>query len=270
MSDTLRCPGCGRENPATSESCAGCNFPLHGPPAAPPVAAHRPPARGGGGGEPASGGEAPPIRPMRPVRPRRPRPQSGLQLQLWLMFSIFAAVAVIFIAVKSNYERDRQPIEGSNEEQMKRAAAFQDLLAKDSSNVEGHIGLGNLLYDTANWPEAIIHYRAAVNRDSSRVTALVDLGVCYYNLSDAVNAEKLFQLALQRDPHQPIALFNLGIVYEQRGDKIGAMRYFHRALESDPPEEMKKAVMDAMTRLGKNSGMTAPPLDQNPGASGKP
>ena len=271
MSDTLRCPDCGRENPAASDRCAGCNFPLHGIPAAEsPAAPESAVSERVAGSEGALGpdDDPAPILPRRPIRARRPRPQSGLQLQLWLMFAVFAAVSVIFIAVKSNYDRETAPIEGSNEEQMKRAGAFQAALVKDSTDIDAHIGLANVLYDTANWPEAIVHYRAAVNRDSSRATVLVDLGVCYYTLGDATHAAELFRLALRRDPHQPIALFNLGIVSERNGDKVEAMRYYHRALESGPPEELKKAVMDAMTRLGRDSGMTAPPLDQNPGSSG--
>ena len=200
---------------------------------------------------------------MRPVRTRRPRPPQPIALQLWLMFGIFSAAVLVFVALKSNVDRARQPIEGSNEDQQKRAEEFRAALAKDSTNVEARIGLANVLYDTANWREAIAHYRAAVSRDSSRVTALVDLGVCYYNLSDTENAEKLFLLALQRDPHQPIALFNLGIVNERRSNAAQAMRYFHQALESSPPEEMKKAVMEAMVRLGKTSGLKAPPLPQS-------
>ena len=95
--------------------------------------------------------------------------------------------------------------------------------------MDARIGLANILYNTSNWSEAIVHYRSAIRQDSSRATALVDLGVCYYNLGDAPDAERLFELALQRDPHQPVALFNLGIVSERRSDYAGAMKYFHRA-----------------------------------------
>lgn len=182
------------------------------------------------------------------------------------MFSIVAAAAVILIAVRANVERARQPIEGSSEEQQKRAAQIEDVLEKDSTNVEAHIGLANILYDTGNWSDAIVHYRAALARDSSRATVLVDLGVCYYNLSATDQAERLFRLALARDPHQPVALFNLGIVSERAGNKAEAMRYFHQALANDPPEPMKKALMEAMTRLGSEAGMKAPPLDQPPGS----
>ncbi len=84
--------------------------------------------------------------------------------------------------------------------------------------------------------------------------------MCYFNLGDTAEAEKLFQLALARDPNQPVALFNLGIVSQQRNDHKTALGYFHRALMSNPPEEMKKALMDAMQRSFQASGATPPPI----------
>jgi tetratricopeptide (TPR) repeat protein len=122
------------------------------------------------------------------------------------------------------------------------------------------VGLADILFDTGNWSEAIIHYRAAVRRDSSLVTAMVDMGVCYYNLSDADEAERLFRLALARDPHQPFALFNLGIVYERRKEPAEALKYFHQSLESAPPENMKQALLEAMKRVAAQTGKNAPAL----------
>jgi predicted Zn-dependent protease len=261
MSETLHCPDCGHENPAGSKSCSNCNFPLtplEPAPRAASAAAPEPPrvAPDAGGAAPA---EVP--KPYRMLRPRRPRPtDSGLALSLWLMFGVIAAAAVIFVGVRANVERAQKPIEGAHEDQQKRADALRDSLATDSTNVSAHVGLGDVLYDTGNWSEAIVQYRAALARDSSRATTIVDLGVCYYNLGDVRHAEELFQAALRRDPHQAVALFNLGIVYERREDYNEALRYFHRAMESDPPEGMKQPLVDAMMTVQKKLGIKAPPL----------
>ena len=130
--------------------------------------------------------------------------------------------------------------------------------------MDARVGLGDVLFDTANWPEAIVQYRSAIHQDSTRVAALVDLGVCYYNLGNAAEAERLFQLALARDPHQPRALFNLGIVSEGRSDYEAALQYFHRALQSSPPEDMQQPITEGMQRVMKKLGKAAPPL---PGGS---
>jgi Tfp pilus assembly protein PilF len=200
---------------------------------------------------------------MPPRRRPRPRPASNQALSLWLLFGFIMAAAVVYTAIKANVDRARQPVEGSNPEQQKQADTFMLALAKDSTNIDAHVGLANLLYDTGNWSDAIVHYRAALARDSTHVHVLVDLGVCYYNLSRPDEAEKLFRLALVRDPKQPIALFNLGIVHERRGEGEKALEFFHRALESSPPEELRQGIMAAMQRLQQATGKTAPPL---PGA----
>ena len=146
------------------------------------------------------------------------------------------------------------------------------------------MGLADILYNTKNWPEAIVHYRSAVHHDSTRTTAIVDLGVCYFNLSDRQEAERLFNLALARDPHQTIALYNLGIVNESRSRPQEALKYFHRALQSEPPpvkgvttvsdslaaEDMRQHIVEAMQRIMQQLGKSAPPLDgmAPPGAGG--
>ena len=253
MSETQRCPDCGRENMAGSAHCAACNFPLRPEAASPP-----PPAAPA---SPSPGGADPVVRRMPPIRPRRPQPANNMSLALWLLFGTFCAIVVVFYAV-TGFQKNNgaPPVEGSSEDQQKHIDHLREALARDSTDIGARIELANILYDTGNWSDAIIHYRSAIGRDSTRVTAIVDLGVCYFNLSDAGHAERLFQLALQRDPQQVVALFNLGIVSQQRGDHKTALAFFHRALVSGPPEEMKPPLMDAMKRSYDATGATAPPL----------
>jgi hypothetical protein len=259
MSETIRCPGCGRDNSAGSESCSACNFPLVSEPA--PMGPATPPAILAPGGAAEPGPVI--VRRLRPIRPRRPRPDNTMSLALWLLFGTFCAVVVVVVAIQGYNKNNAPPVvEGSSPEQQHSADQLRAALVRDSSNVGSRIELANLLYDTGNWPEAIIHYSSAIAKDSTRVTAIVDMGVCYFNLSDTREAEKLFLMALQREPHQAVALFNLGIVGQQRGDHKAALDYFHRALISGPPEEMKPPLMDAMKRSYEATGAKARPLPE--------
>lgn len=259
MSDTIRCPDCGRENPPGATECVACGFPLRAEAATPLATSAPPPA----GAEPASGAE-PPAMPYvpRPIR-RPPRPQANAQAaMLWLIFGGFCAIVVIGVAIKSNVDRANQPIEGSSPIQQASADSILATIQHDSTNVAARVRLGDILYDTANWSEAIVQYRAALRMDSSQTSSLVDLGVCYYNLGASEEAERHFLLALGHDPHQPVALFNLGIVYEGRKDYRRALGLFHRALETQPPDEMKQAVIASMERIQKEQGLKAGPLRQ--------
>lgn len=249
MPDSIQCPDCGHQNPPGSTECEQCHFPLT---EGPRVAAPAPPEA-----SPRPAGV--PI--MRPVRPRRPRrPEANVQLSLWLGVGSFVALLLVLIAIQANVKRQDQDVEGSNAEQQKSANEFRVALEKDSTDVHARVALADILFDTGNWSEAIVHYQSAIHHDSTLVTAIVDQGVCYYNLGQSDEAERLFHLALQREPYQPFALFNLGIVYEARGNPDKALEYFHQALQSSPPENMKPALMEAMQRVFKATGKQAPPI----------
>ena len=242
MPDTIRCPDCGHENPPAAANCEACNFPLSG-------------------SAPAAQPEAPIITPrmVRPVRPRRPE-ASNQAATLWITLGSILAIIVLFIALKANVDRASLPVPGSNPEEQRVADSLRVVIEKDSTNVDARVELADLLYNTANWSEAIVHYRSALHHDSTRTPAIVDLGVCYYNLGDPVEAERYFLLGLARDPHHPIALFNLGIVNEHRENYQAALDYFHRALQSAPPGELAGPITEAMQRVMKEQGKEAPPL----------
>ena len=265
MSAQVICPDCGHANPPGSESCEVCRFPLVAEPVdAPPEDDPRPtepsePAESGAAAE-ADPPATPLVQPFRPIRPRRPRPASNQVLQLWLVFGVLCAMIVLYVAIQANVERARQPVEGSNEEQQKHADELQAALEKDSTDVRAHVAYGDILYDTGNWSQAIVHYRAAIRRDSTLTSTIVDLGVCYYNLGHSSEAEQYFLEALRHDPHHPVALFNLGIVAEHKEDWQAALQYYHRALQSGPPEGMRQPLLDAMTRVQQKTGKSAPPL----------
>jgi len=286
MSETI-CPDCGHANPPGAETCESCNYPLRGvplapaagasvpasvtPPAAmppaPPAPAPPPPASAPPSPVPA---EEPFVVPRTLRRPmRRAAPLPGQSVSLWLFFGAVAAVILIWTAIDANRQRqvETTPVAGSNDVQQKAAEAAQAALAKDSSDVEAHIALGNVLYDTANWDGAIVHYRAALRRDSTRVPVIVDLGVCYYNLGDTPEAEQLFHQALSKDPNHPVALYNMGIVNERRERWADALAFYHRALENSPSDDARTEIAEAVTRMEQKTGKRPAPL---PAGASKP
>jgi Flp pilus assembly protein TadD len=185
------------------------------------------------------------------------------------MVALVVVAVTLIIAIRGYRETNpKGAIEGASADQLKLADQFRAQLAADSTDIQANIGLANVLFDTSNWSEAIVHYRAAIARDSTRATTFVDLGVCYYNLGDTEQAEKLFRLGLVRDPQQPVALFNLGVVAEKNGDNQTALKYFHQALDNHPPEGMNQAIMDAMKRVQTALGAKAPPISKGPDKSG--
>jgi tetratricopeptide (TPR) repeat protein len=211
-------------------------------------------------------------RALRPIRPRPPRPpQEAVQMQLWLVFGAIAIVVVLYTAWQGFQKSNPPPVvEGAKANQQQIADAARTALAKDSTNVTARLALANVLYDTANWADAIVQYKAAARLDSTRAETYVDEGVCYYNLSLSAPAEALFHKALELDPHQPVALFNLGIVTETRGDAKKALEYYHQAMQASPPEGMKQPLMEAMQRVMQKTGQKAPPIPGLDAGDGQP
>ncbi len=260
MSMDVICPSCGFRNPPGQQNCDSCNYPLGS-------LASRPEHGGPSSGETRGVAGAPAYEaPRRELRrpQRRGAPMQGQSMWLWLLFGTVAAAVLIWTAIDANRKRAVESrVEGSNPAQQTLADAARTALAADSTNVEAHLTLANVLYDTGNWSEAIVHYRTVLRRDPARVPAMVDLGVCYYNLGETKRAEELFQQAVKLDPHQAVALFNLGIVNERHGDVGPALQYYRRALDSAPTDELKSAIEAAIQR-------TSPPAAKPPSSGSAP
>ncbi len=284
MSDTIRCPSCGAENPAGAEACVNCNYPLQGtfPTATPKDDAPAPVSTKIASAEPSPPAEDPaaesapsaesmPEEPKvlvsgfdpgpRPIR-RRPRPDAmqPVQMQLWLFAGAAVVMGIIYFAAQGFWRSNPSPVAGAQPQQQQRADLARAALERDSTDLEARIELANVLYDTGNWSEAIIHYRSAERLDPKRATTIVDLGVCYYNLGQFTAADSLFKQALTLDPHQVFALFNLGIVAESQQRWEEALDYYHRALRAGPPEAMKAPLQEHLQAVMAKTGKVAPPL----------
>jgi len=236
MPETVRCPDCGAENPAAAAACARCNFPLAQGIAAPAPAPVPAPAE--------SRAFDPGPRPVR--RRSRPGTMEPVQVQLWLISGVAVVLGMLYFAAQGFWKSNVKPVEGARPEQQQQADLARNTLAKDSTNVAAQVALADILYDTGNWSEAIVHYRAAARLDPHRATTLVDMGVCYYNLSAFAVADSLFTRALELDARQPMALFNLGVVAETRQDYAKALEFYRRAQVSNPPTVMQQPLLQHM------------------------
>jgi len=274
MSETVTCPGCGTANPVEFEQCQQCNFPLtgvHPPVAASPSEKTSEPPHEAVPAEVTPAAEAPvAVVLQRPVRPRRTRPDAmqPIQMQIWLFVGIAVVMGMLYFAAQGFWSTHVTPVEGASGAEQQRADLARRVLEKDSTNVAARIELGNVLYDTGNWSEAIIHYRSADRLDPHRATTVVDMGVCYYNLSAFSTAESLFTHALTIDPKQMFALFNLGILAETREDWERAIKYFHQVMELNPPEPMRPILEQHLQAAMAKTGRTPPPLQSPPPQQG--
>lgn len=259
MAETQNCPSCGAVNPADAAACSQCNFPLGD--AAPSRSS---PGADAASPEPSAQEPRAPVTVPRPLRPRRPRPDAmqPVQMQLWLVTGVAVVLGIVYFAAQGFWKTNVKPVEGATPEQQQRADLARRTLDKDTTNIAARIELANMLYDSGNWSEAIIHYKSAERQDPMRATTVVDLGVCYYNLGHFDEAESLFTHALTLDPNQSVALFNLGIVSEGQSRWDKALDYYHRAMQANPPEGMRDALLQHLKTVMEKTGKGAPPIEQ--------
>ncbi|MFQ5584209.1 MAG: tetratricopeptide repeat protein [Calditrichia bacterium] len=85
-------------------------------------------------------------------------------------------------------------------------------LKKDPNNLALNVEMGNLLFDSQRFSEAIPYYEKAIEIHPHEADVIVDLGVCYYNLENFEKASELFQQALEVNPDHVNALYNTGVV----------------------------------------------------------
>jgi len=112
---------------------------------------------------------------------------------------------------------------------------LQDSVKKDPLNVAAWINLGNLLMDSARYPEAIEAYEKALELSPKNVDVRVDMGTCYRRVGNYERAAEEFRRSINIDPLHPFAHRNLGVVLAfDLHDKKRAIKEFEEYIRLSP------------------------------------
>jgi len=133
--------------------------------------------------------------------------------------------------------------------------ALESLAARDRSNVQARIELGNLLMDHSQFDEAARWYREAVAIDPGQADVLVDLGACLVNGGKAAEGLVEFDKALKLDPGHKKALFNKGIALMETGKPQDAAAVWEALLKRFPNDPQLQSLRDQIERI--KSGRTS-------------
>ncbi len=91
-------------------------------------------------------------------------------------------------------------------------ANLERVLATDPRNVTALTSLGNLMYDSHRWSEALGYYRRALEAGPQNPNVLTDAGICYRQTGRPDQALDYFRRAQQADPSHWQSLFNEAVV----------------------------------------------------------
>jgi tetratricopeptide (TPR) repeat protein len=161
---------------------------------------------------------------------------------------IIAAVAIamlIVILVLESNKPDTQSKEKISTNTVDNSEEIQSQLEKLQQNPESvtlNIEMGNLLFDSDRYGEAVPYYQKSLSIDPKNISVQIDLAICYFNLQNLDRALVEMKKALDIDPNHPLGLFNMGIIYYNLGDNDKAREYWQRLIAINPElTEAKKA-----------------------------
>ncbi len=144
------------------------------------------------------------------------------------------------------------------------AAPLIEKLKADPSDAGLLANIGNVYYDTQQYPTAIDYYQRALKVEPANAGVRTDMATAYWYTGDADTAIAEFQKSLSYEPNKANALFNLGIVeWQGKMDIDKATAAWQKLLDTNPNYEGKDKVLELMAQAKKHSGV-------KPGTPAKP
>jgi cytochrome c-type biogenesis protein CcmH/NrfG len=153
-------------------------------------------------------------------------------------------------------------------EQMKQMAdtQAQPLLAQlqtEPNNAELLYKLGNIYYDTQQYPEAVNYYESSLKINPKATDVRTDLGTAYHLMGQPDRAIHEYDEVLKIDSKHANALFNEGMVkWQDKMDISGAVASWKRLLETNPNypqrDRVQQLISQAEQHLSMKAGTKAP------------
>ena len=162
-----------------------------------------------------------------------------------------------------------QPTQAPTPAQMQKMAETQaapliEKLKADPTNAGLLASIGNVYYDTQQYPTAIDYYKRALKSEPANAAVRTDMATAYWYTGDADTAIAEFQKSLTYEPTKANTLFNLGIVqWQGKMDIDKATATWQKLLDTNPNYEGKDKVLEFMAQAKKHSGV-------KPGTPAKP
>ncbi len=95
--------------------------------------------------------------------------------------------------------------------------------------------LGNIYYDSNQFPKAVDYYARALKVRPDDVNVRTDMGTAYWYMGNADRALAEFQRSLSYQPTHPQTLLNMGVVkWQGKRDPKGAIEAWEKLLKTNP------------------------------------
>lgn len=123
------------------------------------------------------------------------------------------------------------------------AAVLLTQLKSDPNNATLLQNVGDIYYDSQQYPSAIEYYQRALNVQPSNTSVRTDMATAIWYTGNADGAITEFKKSLTFEPTKANTLFNLGIVlWQGKHDGPGATAAWQKLLATNPSYENKEKV----------------------------
>ena len=136
------------------------------------------------------------------------------------------------------------------------AKPLLEKLKADPQNADLLTGIGNIYYDTQQFPTAISYYRQLLNIHPENTGVRTDMATAYWYSGDPDTAIAEFKKSLSYEPNKPNTLFNLGIVeWQGKMDIKSAVADWKKLLATNPDYQGKDTVLNLIAQAEKHSNL---------------
>ena len=155
-------------------------------------------------------------------------------------------------------------------EQLRQMAEVQvqPLLARlkaDPNNANLLYQIGNVYYDSQQYPEAVNYYESSLRIDPQATDVRTDLGTAYHLMGQPDQAIKEYEEVLKIDPTHANALLNKGMVkWQDKNDLAGAIASWKKLLAAHPDYPQRARVQQLIDQAEQHLSM------KSGAGSGKP
>jgi tetratricopeptide (TPR) repeat protein len=126
---------------------------------------------------------------------------------------------------------------------------LKDQLLKNPNDLEHLIQLGNLLYDSGDFNNAIEPYGKTLAITPANNNVRNDYAVCFFNTGNPERAIKELNTILASEKNNITALFNMGIIHSNIGKMELAKSYYSKVIELQPASEFASKARSMMESL---------------------
>jgi tetratricopeptide (TPR) repeat protein len=138
------------------------------------------------------------------------------------------------------------------------AAPIIEKLKSDPRNPGLLASVGNIYYDTQQYPTAIEYYARSLKEQPADTGVRTDMATAYWYTGNADTAIAEFQKSLSYEPTKANTLFNLGMVeWQGKMDIKAAVTAWQKLLDTNPNYEGREKVEHLIAQARKHSSLGA-------------